>query len=114
MGPRSQTSAQDNRAWRYGRKVSALIASVALTFVGLLFVTFLIGQLGLSGLGVALGVLLLALIKGQLVGAYFMGLGSLRGFWRWPPPGATSSSTWAGSSAIAISATSCGTPRASS
>jgi len=47
-------------------------------------VTFLIGQLGLSGLDVALGVLLLALIKGQLVGAYFMGLGSLRGFWRWP------------------------------
>lgn len=48
------------------------------------FVTFLIGQMGLSGLEVALGVLLLALIKGQLVGAYFMGLGSLRGLWRWP------------------------------
>ena len=44
MGPRSQTSAQGNRAWRYGRKLSALIASVALTFVGLLFVTFLIGR----------------------------------------------------------------------
>ncbi|MEJ1337140.1 MAG: cytochrome C oxidase subunit IV family protein [Candidatus Sedimenticola sp. (ex Thyasira tokunagai)] len=29
-------------------------------------------------------VLLLALIKGQLVGAYFMGLGRLRGLWRWP------------------------------
>lgn len=48
------------------------------------FVTFLIGQMGLSGLQVSLGVLLLALIKGQLVGAYFMGLGSLRGLWRWP------------------------------
>lgn len=57
---------------------------VYLLLIGLTFVTFLIGQLGLNGLGAALGVLLLALIKGQLVGAYFMGLGSLRGFWRWP------------------------------
>ncbi|EGV51399.1 cytochrome C oxidase subunit IV family protein [Candidatus Endoriftia persephonae] len=48
------------------------------------FVTFLIGQMGFSGLQVALGVLFLALIKGQLVGHYFMGLGSVRGIWRWP------------------------------
>lgn len=48
------------------------------------FVTFLIGQFGLTGLEVSLAVLLLALLKGQLVGAYFMGLGSLRGLWRWP------------------------------
>ncbi len=48
------------------------------------FVTFLVGQMDFTGLEVALGVLLLALIKGQLVGAYFMGLGSLRGPWRWP------------------------------
>ena len=48
------------------------------------FVTFLIGHLGFTGLEVSLGVLLLALIKGQLVGAYFMGLGALRGLWRWP------------------------------
>ena len=53
-------------------------------YLFLMSITFRIGQLGLSGLDVALGVLLLALIKGQLVGAYFMGLGSLRGFWRWP------------------------------
>ncbi len=46
------------------------------------FVTFLIGQMGFSGLQVALGVLFLALIKGQLVGHYFMGLGSVRGIWR--------------------------------
>ena len=57
---------------------------VYLFLMSFTFITFLIGQLGLSGLDVALGVLLLALIKGQLVGAYFMGLGSLRGFWRWP------------------------------
>lgn len=48
------------------------------------FVTFLVGQMGLGGLEVSLFVLLLALIKGQLVGSYFMGLGALRGFWRWP------------------------------
>jgi hypothetical protein len=47
-------------------------------------VTFLIGQIGFSGLEVALAVLLLALFKGQLVGHYFMGLGSVRGWWRWP------------------------------
>jgi hypothetical protein len=57
---------------------------VYLFLMSFTFVTFVVGQLGLSGLEVALGVLLLALIKGQLVGAYFMGLGSLRGFWRWP------------------------------
>ncbi|MES9880350.1 MAG: cytochrome C oxidase subunit IV family protein [Sedimenticola sp.] len=48
------------------------------------FVTFMVGQMGFSGLTVSLLILLLALIKGQLVGAYFMGLGRLRGLWRWP------------------------------
>ncbi|MGD8587999.1 MAG: cytochrome C oxidase subunit IV family protein [Chromatiales bacterium] len=46
--------------------------------------TYLIGRLGFSGLGISLLVLLLALFKGQLVGHYFMGLGSVRGWWRWP------------------------------
>ena len=48
------------------------------------FVTFLIGQMQMEGLKISLFVLFLALIKGQLVGAYFMGLGRLRGLWRWP------------------------------
>jgi len=48
------------------------------------FVTFLVGQMGWSGLRVALLILLLALIKGQLVGYYFMGLGQVKGFWHWP------------------------------
>ena len=47
-------------------------------------VTFIIGQQGLGGLHISLLVLGFALLKGQLVGAYFMGLGRLRGFWRWP------------------------------
>ena len=44
MGPGSQTSGQGRRLRRYSRKVAALVASVALTFLGLLFVTFLIGR----------------------------------------------------------------------
>ena len=48
------------------------------------FITYFVGKLGLSGLGISLMVLLLALIKGQLVGAYFMGLGRLQGLWKWP------------------------------
>jgi len=47
-------------------------------------VTYTIGQQGLGGLHSSLLVLVFALLKGQLVGAYFMGLGRLRGFWRWP------------------------------
>jgi len=46
--------------------------------------TYLVGQQGLSGLEISLGVLFLALFKGYLLGAYFMGLDRVRGFWRWP------------------------------
>jgi hypothetical protein len=56
---------------------------VYLLLLLLSLVTFLIGQIGFSGLEVALVVLLLALLKGQLVGSYFMGLGWVRGWWRW-------------------------------
>jgi len=47
-------------------------------------ITYGIGQQGLSGLHVSLTVLFLALLKGHLVGAWFMGLNRVRGFWRWP------------------------------
>ena len=58
------------------------------TFVYLLLViltvaTWAIGRSGLSGLGLAMLVLGLALLKGQLVGDWFMGLRGLRGIWRW-------------------------------
>jgi hypothetical protein len=46
--------------------------------------TYIIGQQGLSGLRIALLVLAFALLKGQLVSTYFMGLGQVRGLWRWP------------------------------
>lgn len=49
----------------------------------LTFITYLIGISGLSGIGISLAVLGFALIKGQLIGDYFMGLKSVSGFWRW-------------------------------
>ena len=57
---------------------------VWLILLGLSLLTYLVGQQGLSGLELSLGLLFLALLKGHLVGAYFMGLGRMRGFWRWP------------------------------
>ncbi len=50
----------------------------------LTFITFFIGESGTSSLTISLFVLALALIKGELVGAYFMGLGGIRGLWRLP------------------------------
>ncbi|HSO18567.1 MAG TPA: hypothetical protein VLT88_03860, partial [Desulfosarcina sp.] len=44
MGAVSRNLPGSRRWWRYGRKLAALAASVALTFLGLLFVTFLIGR----------------------------------------------------------------------
>lgn len=57
---------------------------VWLLMLGLTLVTFLIGEAGMSGVQVSLTVLALALLKGQLLGDFFMGLKGLRGFWRWP------------------------------
>ncbi|MFI0416017.1 MAG: cytochrome C oxidase subunit IV family protein [Candidatus Thiodiazotropha sp.] len=57
---------------------------VWLIMMGLTLTTYLIGQFNLGGLGVSLTVLAFALIKGQMVGDYFMGLKRVRGFWRWP------------------------------
>ena len=57
---------------------------VYLLLIGFTFVTYLVGEMGWSGLNVALLVLLLALFKGQLVGYYFMGLGKVKGLWHWP------------------------------
>lgn len=54
------------------------------TLILLTFVTYSIGEQGLGGLQLSLLVLGIAIVKGHLVGAYFMGLGKLRGLWRWP------------------------------
>lgn len=57
---------------------------VWLIMMGLTLVTYLVGQLGLGGITASLTVLAFALIKGQMVGDYFMGLKRISGFWRWP------------------------------
>ncbi|MCU7806321.1 MAG: cytochrome C oxidase subunit IV family protein [Candidatus Thiodiazotropha sp. (ex Semelilucina semeliformis)] len=57
---------------------------VWLIMMSLTLVTYLIGQFGLGGLSASLTVLGFALLKGQMVGDYFMGLKRIQGFWRWP------------------------------
>lgn len=46
-------------------------------------ITWAIGRAGLEGLAPSLLVLGFALLKGQLIGDYFMGLRRVRGIWRW-------------------------------
>jgi hypothetical protein len=46
-------------------------------------VTWAVGKAGLQGLPVALLVLFLALLKGQLIGDWFMDLRGRAGIWRW-------------------------------
>ena len=57
---------------------------VWLIMMVLTFVTYLVGQMGVGGIELALTVLGFALIKGQMVGDYFMGLKGIGGLWRWP------------------------------
>ena len=57
---------------------------VYLLLMALTLITWMIGKAGLGGSDITLLVLAFALIKGWLVGDYFMGLRNLRGFWRWP------------------------------
>jgi cytochrome c oxidase subunit IV len=56
---------------------------VFLILITLTGITYAVGELRLGGLPVSLSVLGLALLKGSLVGDYFMGLHGLRGPWRW-------------------------------
>lgn len=46
-------------------------------------ITWAIGRAGIEGLMPSLLVLGFALIKGHLIGDYFMGLLRVRGIWRW-------------------------------
>jgi cytochrome c oxidase subunit IV len=56
---------------------------VYLIMLGLTLVNFAIGAAGLGGMALSLSVLGFALVKGQMVGDYFMGLKAVRGPWRW-------------------------------
>lgn len=56
---------------------------VYLLMCGLTLLTWALGTAGAQGLWLALLVLGFALLKGQLVGDWFMGLRGVRGIWRW-------------------------------
>lgn len=56
---------------------------VYLLLMMLTLVTWGVGVLGFDGLTMALMVLVLALLKGQLIGDYYMGLKRVSGGWRW-------------------------------
>lgn len=56
---------------------------IFLLLMGLTFVTWFIGVKQYSGLKISLMVLSIALLKGQLIGDYFMGLKRVSGIWRW-------------------------------
>ncbi|BAO45060.1 cytochrome C oxidase subunit IV family protein [Thiolapillus brandeum] len=57
---------------------------IYILLLALTVTTWFIGTQELSGLQISLLVLGFALLKGQLIGDYFMGLKQVSGFWRWP------------------------------
>ncbi len=57
--------------------------TIFILLLALTVTTWFIGTKGLSGLQISLMVLGFALVKGQLIGDYFMGLKQVSGFWRW-------------------------------
>jgi len=57
---------------------------VYVLLVVLTLITYMIGQQSLVGVWPSITVLVLALLKGHMIGRYFMGLGRLGGLWRWP------------------------------
>ena len=54
-----------------------------LLLMALSYVTYLVGVSDIDTLWVSLLVLGLAVLKGQLIGDFFMGLRWVSGFWRW-------------------------------
>ena len=56
---------------------------IYLLMIAITILTWYIGMAGFSGVGVSLMVLAMALVKGFLVGDYYMGLKWVRGGWRW-------------------------------
>ncbi len=53
-----------------------------LLLLALTVATYVAAELGLQGQGLVMGVLAIALIKGQLVADWFMGLRRVGSFWR--------------------------------
>ena len=54
-----------------------------LLLMALSYVTYLVGASALDALWASLLVLGFAVLKGQLIGDYYMGLRWVSGFWRW-------------------------------
>lgn len=54
-----------------------------LLLMGLSCVTYLVGASAIKGLWAALLVLGFAILKGQLIGDFYMGLRGVSGVWRW-------------------------------
>jgi cytochrome c oxidase subunit IV len=54
-----------------------------LLLMGLSYVTYLVGASAIEGLWAALLVLGFAILKGQLIGDFYMGLRWVSGLWRW-------------------------------
>lgn len=61
---------------------NAFFTTVWLVLVALTLVTFSIGETGTTGKLAMLGLLFIALVKGQLVANYFMGLRDVAWGWR--------------------------------
>jgi hypothetical protein len=70
----------DDNEYRYPIRPCTLVYIV---LMALTVTTWLIGKAGLTGLHIALPVLFFALLKGLLIGDYYMGLKGVHGFWRW-------------------------------
>lgn len=56
---------------------------IYITLVMLTLITWQISRVGMSGLDIALVVLGFALIKGALIGDYYMALRGISTLWRW-------------------------------
>lgn len=65
---------------RYPVRPCSIVFVVLIT---LTVITWQIGRMGWSGTDVAMTVLAFALIKGALIGDYYMGLRGISGLWRW-------------------------------
>jgi hypothetical protein len=63
-------------------KTDTFSTIIWLTLVGLTITTWRIGETGLAGKGAMLALLVIALVKGQMVANYFMGLRHAHWGWR--------------------------------
>ncbi len=70
----------DSQTQRNSVQTCTLVYAV---MVILTLLTWAVGMSGAGGLSLSLTVLFVALLKGQLVGDWFMGLRAVHGWWRW-------------------------------